>query len=56
MELPEGWELKTLGELGDWSSGGTPSRKNPEYYGGNIPWVKTGNLTNGLIAILRTVF
>lgn len=49
MELPEGWELVTLGQLGEWSSGGTPSRKNIEYYGGEIPWIKTGDLTDGLI-------
>lgn len=32
-----------------WGSGGTPSRKNPEYYGGDIPWIKTGDLRNGII-------
>lgn len=26
------------------SSGGTPSRKHPEYYDGNIPWIKTGEI------------
>lgn len=26
------------------SSGGTPSRKHPEYYEGNIPWIKTGEI------------
>ncbi|HEY9827358.1 MAG TPA: restriction endonuclease subunit S, partial [Stenomitos sp.] len=30
-------------------SGGTPSRKNPEYFLGNIPWVKSGELKDGLI-------
>ncbi|MBE9008895.1 restriction endonuclease subunit S [Pseudanabaenaceae cyanobacterium LEGE 13415] len=49
IDLPEGWEMIVLGELGEWSSGGTPSRKNPEYYDGNIPWVKTGDLDDGLI-------
>lgn len=48
-ELPEGWEWKKLGELCDTTSGGTPSRKNPEYYNGNIPWVKSGELNKGLI-------
>jgi type I restriction enzyme, S subunit len=48
-ELPKGWKIATLGELGTWSSGGTPSRKNPEYYGGSIPWVKTGDLRDDYI-------
>ena len=43
-ELPNGWINSTLGEIAYWGSGGTPSRKNTEYYGGDIPWVKTGDL------------
>ena len=34
----------TLGELFEIGSGGTPSKTHPEYYGGDIPWVKTGDL------------
>lgn len=30
-------------------SGGTPSRANKEYYGGNIPWVKSGELREAVI-------
>lgn len=30
-------------------SGGTPDRKNPEYFDGNIPWIKTGDLKNKYI-------
>ncbi|MFD1624388.1 restriction endonuclease subunit S [Azospirillum griseum] len=48
-ELPTGWSFATLGELGEWSSGGTPSTKVASYYGGNIPWVKTGDLNDGII-------
>ncbi|MEQ9921215.1 restriction endonuclease subunit S [Pectobacterium brasiliense] len=44
VKLPEGWAHTSLKEIASWGSGGTPSRKNPEYYGGNIPWVKTGDL------------
>lgn len=42
--LPQGWALATLSDLGDWSSGGTPSRSNSKYFGGDIPFVKTGDL------------
>jgi type I restriction enzyme, S subunit len=35
------WEKKKLGEVAEISSGGTPSRSNPEYWNGNIPWVST---------------
>ena len=33
-----------LGNIFEIGSGGTPSKKHPEYYGGNIPWIKTGDL------------
>jgi type I restriction enzyme, S subunit len=29
----------TLGKLGNWRSGGTPSRSNKEFFNGNIPWL-----------------
>tara|TARA_Y100001951_G_C11297957_1_gene277224 strand:+ start:8571 stop:9857 length:1287 start_codon:yes stop_codon:yes gene_type:complete len=38
------WTKTTLGEVAKWSSGGTPKRTNNAYYGGSIPWVKTGDL------------
>lgn len=44
IELPEGWCEATLQDVADWGSGGTPSRKYAEYYDGDIPWVKTGDL------------
>ena len=43
------WALVRLGDVITWSSGGTPSRKHPEYYSGDIPWVKTGELNNTYI-------
>lgn len=30
-------------------SGATPARDNPDYYGGNIPWIKSGELRETLI-------
>ena len=35
--------------IGLWGSGCTPSRNNKKYYGGNIPWLKTGELNNNYI-------
>jgi type I restriction enzyme S subunit len=43
--VPESWEVKKIGEVADLKSGGTPSRKKPEYWaGGAIPWIKTGEV------------
>ncbi|MBD5417812.1 MAG: hypothetical protein HDR50_09210 [Desulfovibrio sp.] len=42
----EEWQNLTLNDVAKWGSGGTPSRKQPEYYAGNIAWVKTGELNN----------
>ena len=42
-------ELKKLGVLGKWKSGGTPKRSNREYYKGNIPWITSGELNEMFI-------
>lgn len=49
MLLPTEWVETTLDNIADWGSGGTPSRNNEDYYGGNIPWIKTGDLGDKLI-------
>jgi type I restriction enzyme S subunit len=43
------WEIATLGELGEWTSGGTPSRTKPEYFQGTIPWFSAGELNDSYI-------
>ena len=44
------YQSMTIGEFCKTGSGGTPSRKQLErYYGGNIPWVKSGELREGTI-------
>ncbi len=48
--LPLGWEWVRLGEIGVWKSGSTPSRTNSKYYGGGIPWVKSGEVKQGRIS------
>ena len=46
---PKGWEKIKLKDISEISSGSTPSRDKPEYYNGNIPWVKTGEVNGSLI-------
>jgi type I restriction enzyme S subunit len=38
------WPSVRLGEIAETASGGTPDRKNLDYFGGPIPWVKSGEL------------
>ena len=45
-------ELLAIGNFADVQTGATPLRRKPQYYGGSIPWVKTGevacNFANGV--------
>ena len=47
--LPDGWEWKKLGDLTTTTSGGTPKRNEKLYWGGNIGWLKSGELNDGYI-------
>ena len=49
FEIPERWEWTRMGCVGDWGSGSTPHRGNQSYYGGNILWLKTGELNNSIV-------
>ncbi|GAB6140697.1 restriction endonuclease subunit S [Methylosoma difficile] len=45
ISLPNKWKLCRLGTLFNaLLSGGTPSKNNPEYWGGNIPWASVKDL------------
>lgn len=48
-ELPKDWKLVKLGEVCKTATGGTPSRARSKYYGGSIPWVKSGELNHNII-------
>ena len=48
--LPLNWCECKLGDVFHTSSGGTPSRRETAYYGGNIPWLKSGELNDGIIS------
>ena len=43
------WEVKKLGEIAIFFSGGTPSTSIASYYGGGIPWITSGDLNKGVI-------
>ncbi len=45
--IPEGWEVKRLGEAFLTVLGGTPSRKNPEFWcNGMVPWINSGKVND----------
>ncbi|MDF7366310.1 restriction endonuclease subunit S [Proteus mirabilis] len=44
-EIPEGWNSSTIGETeSNVVTGKTPSRENPEYFGGNVPFITIGDI------------
>lgn len=45
--LPQGWEVKMLGEVCEIVTGSTPSKNNAEYYGDDFPFYKPTDLNNG---------
>lgn len=50
-DVPDHWNLSPLKYLADFSGGGTPSKDNPSYWNGHIPWVspkdmKSTNITS----------
>jgi len=49
FEIPNSWTWARMGQIGDWGAGSTPQRSNQDYYGGNLLWLKTGELNNGAI-------
>jgi len=42
--VPEGWEATQIGGLGKFTSGGTPSKKNDSFWGGDYPWISGKDL------------
>ena len=47
LELPDGWCWATVEQFASTASGGTPARREESYFGGDIPWVKSGELKDG---------
>jgi len=43
-EIPENWGVSALGYYAKLNTGATPDRSKPEYWNGDIPWIKTGEV------------
>ena len=51
FSIPTTWEWCKLGWIGDWGAGATPAKGISEYYtNGTIPWLRTGELNNGVVS------
>lgn len=48
-DTPDRWTWTTIGETCDLLNGGTPKTSNDEYYGGDVPFLKSGGLTDGSV-------
>ena len=46
FSVPSLWQWTRLGTVGDWGAGSTPSRGNPDLYGGGLTWLKSGELND----------
>ena len=49
FEIPDNWAWTRMGNIGDWGAGATPAKGNTDYYGGNILWLRTGELNNSVV-------
>lgn len=49
-DLPAGWEKVPLSRAGRWVGGGTPSKANPRFWKGSIPWVSPKDMK---VAVIR---
>lgn len=48
--LQNNYPVLKISDIADTSSGGTPNRGMIEYYNGEIPWIKSGELKDGIIS------
>lgn len=47
--VPAGWEAVLLRDAGTWISGGTPSKNEPRFWGGDIPWISAKSIKHRCI-------
>jgi type I restriction enzyme S subunit len=52
-QIPQGWEVKAIQQFGKVITGKTPSKANADFYGADVPFVKTPDM-HGNMFILST--
>jgi type I restriction enzyme S subunit len=50
-EIPKGWKANRINQFGDVICGKTPSKTNPEYFGGGIPFIKIPDMHNSVYVV-----
>lgn len=48
-KIPSSWAWTTLDKVSEIGQGGTPSTIEPEYWDGEIPWIRSGEVRNNFI-------
>lgn len=48
-KIPEDWAIEAVSDFTDVATGATPSTENPDYWGGHILWMSSGELNNKII-------
>ncbi|HGT8147380.1 TPA: restriction endonuclease subunit S [Escherichia coli] len=51
--IPKGWGGASISEMGKVTCGKTPSKKEPEYYGSDVPFIKIPDM-HGQLFVLKT--
>ncbi len=49
--VPDGWKVGTIGDLGEVITGKTPSKKKPENFGSDLPFIKTPDMHGNAIVV-----
>ncbi|KHD17168.1 restriction endonuclease subunit S [Clostridium butyricum] len=53
-EFTDSWEQRKLGDITDSFSGGTPSVTNKSFYNGNIPFIRSGEISENKTELFIT--
>ena len=50
-DIPQGWEVKSIQQLGTVITGKTPSKGNLDFYGNDMPFVKTPDMHSNMFTL-----